>query len=490
LLEGAVFGLKGNIANVRANYSTFIRNQIGMYLSHCTTYYSHDNQFTDNICGIYLYSSHVSIHNNTISNNERIGFFSVNSSGDITNNIITNNGISGIHANYHSTIALTDIDYGGAEPVNNIITNNGGYGVNIGYNSTPDLGTYFADSKGWTHGGYNTFHSSANGLDIKSYNSSRIYAQMNWWETQEIIGNVWTIPEADDEPMPRSLSPDFPIDSLQLALTLTADSLYADALLVYGQLLNDYPNHQEAELVVGKIMDTYRTANHSQEQYNDSELITELESIYTNLNTSLAGLSAYDHSIAIQGMNGHIIDAIVRCDEMIDLYENTDTTYTENIAYVMYEQGQLLESLPDSLNGQGKLLALPAPEEVYQQILNDYPNSQAAELVRMGRIESEDNFENGLIPESFTMYPAYPNPFNPVTTIKYDLPQDSEINFTVYNIMGQEVKKLTDGIKPAGVNTIRWNGTNRHNETVSSGMYLVRLTTPKSVLTQKIVLMK
>ena len=306
----------------------------------------------------------------------------------------------------------------------------------------------------------------------------------------EIIGNVWTIPEADDEPMPRSLSPDFPIDSLQLALTLTADSLYADALLVYGQLLNDYPNHQEAELVVGKIMDTYRTANHSQEQYNDSELITELESIYTNLNTSLAGLSAYDHSIAIQGMNGHIIDAIVRCDEMIDLYENTDTTYTENIAYVMYEQGQLLESLPDSLNGQGKLLALPAPEEVYQQILNDYPNSQAAELVRMGRIESEDNFENGLIPESFTMYPAYPNPFNPVTTIKYDLPQDSEINFTVYNIMGQEVKKLTDGIKPAGVNTIRWNGTNRHNETVSSGMYLVRLTTPKSVLTQKIVLMK
>lgn len=490
-LEGAFLGLIGTTANVRAINSTFNQNYYGMYLSHCTTYYSHDNLFTDNNYGIYLYSSNVPLHNNIITNNMRKGILAVNSSGNITGSTITNNGQIGLQAGYHCTVALKECDYGGEEPVNNIITNNGDYGIYIDYNSTPDLGTYFVDSKGWTYGGYNTFHSSANGLDIKSYNSSRIYAQMNWWETQEIIGNVWTIPEAGGGgPLPKTITSDFPIDSLQLAAVMTADSLYAAALNVYRLLLNHYPDYRETALVIGKIMETYRTANRSNDDYSDITLITELESIYTNLNTSLAGLFAYDHSIAIQGMNGQIMDAIVRCDEMIDLYENTDTTYTENIAYVMYEQGQLLESLPDSLNGQGKLLALPAPEEVYQQILNDYPNSQAAELVRMGRIESEDYFENDLILESFTLYPAYPNPFNPITTIKYDLPQDSRINLNVYNIMGQEIKTLTDEIKHAGVHTVTWNGTNRHNEPVSSGMYFVRMVTPNSVLTQKIVLMK
>jgi hypothetical protein len=51
------------------------------------------------------------------------------------------------------------------------------------------------------------------------------------------------------------------------------------------------------------------------------------------------------------------------------------------------------------------------------------------------------------IPTTFALQLAFPNPINPATTIKYDLSEDSRINLTVYNIMGQEVKTLTNSHK-------------------------------------------
>jgi hypothetical protein len=70
------------------------------------------------------------------------------------------------------------------------------------------------------------------------------------------------------------------------------------------------------------------------------------------------------------------------------------------------------------------------------------------------------------IPASFKMHPAFPNPFNPATTIKYELPKDVHVKLSVYNINGQKILDLVKGYQVAGVHEIVFNGSN-----LSSGMY-------------------
>ena len=76
-------------------------------------------------------------------------------------------------------------------------------------------------------------------------------------------------------------------------------------------------------------------------------------------------------------------------------------------------------------------------------------------------------------PSDFALFNNYPNPFNPSTTFKYNLPANSTIDFKVYNVLGQEVFTLIDGNQEAGFHQIQWHGTNRHGVPVASGMYIV-----------------
>jgi hypothetical protein len=82
-------------------------------------------------------------------------------------------------------------------------------------------------------------------------------------------------------------------------------------------------------------------------------------------------------------------------------------------------------------------------------------------------------------PDSFQLSEPYPNPFNPVTTIKYDMPTDSEIEIIIYDLKGRMVDILVSGLKEAGSHEISWNA-----EIMASGVYFVRLKTPTHVMTQ------
>ena len=70
----------------------------------------------------------------------------------------------------------------------------------------------------------------------------------------------------------------------------------------------------------------------------------------------------------------------------------------------------------------------------------------------------------------------YPNPFNPETTISFDLPQDSKVKITVYNIKGQKIKTLYSfSNRGLGTRSVIWNGTDENNHSVSSGIYFYQL---------------
>ncbi len=84
----------------------------------------------------------------------------------------------------------------------------------------------------------------------------------------------------------------------------------------------------------------------------------------------------------------------------------------------------------------------------------------------------------------------YPNPFNPVTTIAFNLAKTSNVTVEVFNLEGRKVKTLVNGVKPAGENTVVWNGTDNTGKTVASGIYLYKIKNGKYTSTKKMILMK
>jgi hypothetical protein len=94
------------------------------------------------------------------------------------------------------------------------------------------------------------------------------------------------------------------------------------------------------------------------------------------------------------------------------------------------------------------------------------------------------------IPEVFVLRQNYPNPFNPVTTIQYDLPENSYVNVIIYDMLGRQVKTLLNQTQDAGFKSVIWNATNNYGKPVSAGVYLYQIQAGEFVKTKKMVLLK
>ena len=94
------------------------------------------------------------------------------------------------------------------------------------------------------------------------------------------------------------------------------------------------------------------------------------------------------------------------------------------------------------------------------------------------------------IPEQFILYPNYPNPFNPVTTIRYDLSKESFVDITVYDMLGNVVHDLVSANESPGHKSIQWDATNNKGEPVSAGVYLYKIQAGDFVDTKKMILLK
>ena len=91
---------------------------------------------------------------------------------------------------------------------------------------------------------------------------------------------------------------------------------------------------------------------------------------------------------------------------------------------------------------------------------------------------------------TYKLYNAYPNPFNPVTTLYYDLPEDALVNITIYNMMGRVVKTLVNDQQTAGYKSLQWNANNDVGAPVSAGLYLYTIRAGDFRQTKKMVLLK
>lgn len=94
------------------------------------------------------------------------------------------------------------------------------------------------------------------------------------------------------------------------------------------------------------------------------------------------------------------------------------------------------------------------------------------------------------LPQSYGLSQNYPNPFNPTTEIAFALPKASQVELTVFNVLGQEVKTLVSGQMEAGSHTVVWDGTNAAGQSVASGIYFYRISADQFSAIKKMLMLK
>jgi hypothetical protein len=98
--------------------------------------------------------------------------------------------------------------------------------------------------------------------------------------------------------------------------------------------------------------------------------------------------------------------------------------------------------------------------------------------------------ESGLTPFEFALHQNYPNPFNPETNIQFDVAENSDVNVSIFNIMGQKVATLVNGNMDAGIYHIKWNGLSDKGIALPSGMYFYKMKSLEYQSVKKLVLVK
>ena len=136
--------------------------------------------------------------------------------------------------------------------------------------------------------------------------------------------------------------------------------------------------------------------------------------------------------------------------------------------------------------------------EIVPVIANGTEWSAAISLLEKNQITLDSNTEQWLLkkttssefPTEFSLSPAYPNPFNPITTIQYSLLKQTFVTLTVYDVLGQEISILVNSNQEAGIKTVIWDGRDKSKKPVVAGVYLYQIQTLDFTQTRKMVLLK
>jgi hypothetical protein len=94
------------------------------------------------------------------------------------------------------------------------------------------------------------------------------------------------------------------------------------------------------------------------------------------------------------------------------------------------------------------------------------------------------------VPLVTALHSSYPNPFNPVTTIPFDLDHDTHVELIVFDISGRRVRTLVDATLPGQQHRVVWNGLDERGHRVASGIYFVTLQTEHYAATKKLVVIR
>ncbi len=178
----------------------------------------------------------------------------------------------------------------------------------------------------------------------------------------------------------------------------------------------------------------------------------------------------------------------------VNLLQNPDWSGTLNC-----RNGRLFGDLTVEVMGTSVTVSINGTLGRTQVILEYSESLFGAEGVILARedtvlnITSVRNPDPVLIPTKLSISQNFPNPFNPFTTITFEIPQsyaNSNVNLSIYNLRGQKIRLLVTANMAAGIYAIQWDGKNDHGQNVASGLYLCRLAAGNFAETNKMLLLK
>ncbi|HEX2961119.1 MAG TPA: multicopper oxidase domain-containing protein [Ignavibacteriales bacterium] len=111
-------------------------------------------------------------------------------------------------------------------------------------------------------------------------------------------------------------------------------------------------------------------------------------------------------------------------------------------------------------------------------------------IVKHGMSKDTDEDGNAAIPVAFALHQNFPNPFNPATTIQFQLPDSGPVQIKIYDSIGKEIVTLADQVYEPGTHSITWNGTNSYGKMVPSGIYIYTMISGGFKAIKKMILLK
>lgn len=334
--------------------------------------------------------------------------------------------------------------------------------------------------------GYNTLHS--NGLLFDNERST-IYAIGNNWSSQSCsftgpYNNGDTPENIFWEPVLADLvpAPDIAnIDELfEKASKFEAMGEFEVALDFYTQIVMAIPNDKLGELSLYGLARCYKSL------VQEEAMIQSLVSIYGQFPGT--GVHKHAHSL----LSSHKI----KDGELAMLLEaeghihtiRTEYPYNEMEPKLLYEEFLIAKKRGDGPLGRttaGSHVQVSS-KEVYRKLKENFPDSPFTFLAGLESGNRKKTTSIPSVPASFTLYPAYPNPFNPATTIRFVAVETLHAtSLNVYDVTGRIVETLLNEPIAPGTHEIIWNA-----ETSSTGVYFIVLTSGEEQHVQKIVLMK
>ncbi len=427
--------------------------------------------------GIYLYSSNPTIQNNNIHNNSYAGVYTISSSPKLYNNYLQNNG----YGVYCSTSSNPSFGSGSTQGDNNVTGN--GYGVFCWNNSLPMLG-----QSSPLNGGYDNLVNTS--WNVYNMSSGSIYAQNNWWGTTNTqnfkiagTGGVVSSPYLSSAvsipapPLNNSVSTPYAsnvsdvslLSELNNAYQLVATNDLVGARSICLSLITSYPDSSLSFNALNLLKDTYPLTN-----------LPVLKYAYDSLFHNKAKKELY----AMAGLIMADIDTANRLnliDSVINAYKGdsvVELALFDKFVYYYFGQGDKQNALEVSKELDMLFSQSQGSVEAHS-ILGDQGSGSvnASGEQTPGRIATQTSTEYSLS--------NYPNPFNPTTTISYNLSTSGHVTVKIYDILGREVKTLVNEDESPGHHNAVFDASR-----LASGVYFYRLTAPGIAQVKKMVVTK
>jgi len=228
---------------------------------------------------------------------------------------------------------------------------------------------------------------------------------------------------------------------------------------------------------------------------NDSpDYLTPIEEFYTDVNQN----GQYDEGEMYTDFNGD--------GEWTPFVQTTERTANWDLSYQLSDVGIMvagLNSIDSIAVGAGPifkinylvdggvpstnvnmLLASVNLTDIFGNYNLQYIGSNGVFVITALGTEDET-----IIPETFSMSTNYPNPFNPLTHVDFDVPEQSNVSFSIYSLLGQQVLSISSAYQP-GSYKFTWNGRDQMGNALPSGVYILKMESESFLKTRKLVLMK